>query len=215
MSKIRVDTGIRVIESRVARACWTRSAAVRRTALSSSVRARSAETSSTLLSVIQPNSAGDSSSRTTILTSAEVSMYQAKAQYRSASRIAASSRDNGGPTSGIGSCAMSRRGGRAAPAAIRRCNGDVGIGVNWATGRPRSVITTVSPAAASATTADAFCLSARMPTSDMCYIVVHSALSARDTFGVLSRDRAGLTRHVRPKPEHAQAYVSDSSQMSQ
>jgi hypothetical protein len=34
---------------------------------------------------------------------------------------------------------------------------------------------TVSPDAASATTADAFCFSARIPTSDMCYIVAHGA----------------------------------------
>jgi hypothetical protein len=33
------------------------------------------------------------------------------------------------------------------------------------------VIVTVSPAAASATTADAFCFNARIPTSRMCYIV--------------------------------------------
>jgi hypothetical protein len=40
-----------------------------------------------------------------------------------------------------------------------------------ATGRPRLVIVTVSPAAASATTADAFCFNARIPTLDMSYIV--------------------------------------------
>lgn len=44
-------------------------------------------------------------------------------------------------------------------------------GTIWATGRPRSVIVTSSPAAASATTAEAFCFKARMPTSDMFYVV--------------------------------------------
>jgi hypothetical protein len=44
-------------------------------------------------------------------------------------------------------------------------------GTIWATGRPRSVIVTISPVAASATTAEAFCFSARIPTSDMFYIV--------------------------------------------
>jgi len=45
------------------------------------------------------------------------------------------------------------------------------MAVIWATGRPRSVIVTVSPDAASATTADAFCFNARIPTSDMCFMV--------------------------------------------
>ena len=39
--------------------------------------------------------------------------------------------------------------------------------------RPRSVMVTVSPAAASATTAEAFCLRARIPTSGMCFNVAH------------------------------------------
>src|SRR5690606_25022685 len=50
-------------------------------------------------------------------------------------------------------------------------SGDEGIAVSCATGRPRSLIVTVSPATAAATTAEAFCFSARVPTSDMCYSV--------------------------------------------
>ena len=38
---------------------------------------------------------------------------------------------------------------------------------------------TVSPAAASATTADAFCFNARIPTSDMCFVVTHWLRRAR------------------------------------
>jgi hypothetical protein len=45
------------------------------------------------------------------------------------------------------------------------------MGVICATGRPRSVMVTVSPAWAWATTAEAFCFKARIPTSLMCYIV--------------------------------------------
>ena len=42
-----------------------------------------------------------------------------------------------------------------------------------ATGRPRSVIVTGSPAATVLTTADAFCFNARIPTSAMFYNVAH------------------------------------------
>ncbi len=50
-----------------------------------------------------------------------------------------------------------------------------------ATGRPRSVIVTVSPPAAAVTTLDAFCFRARIPTSDMFYIVAHIRMGwARD-----------------------------------
>lgn len=66
---------------------------------------------------------------------------------------------------------MLRRAGRASPARTKPSNRDPATGDNCATGRPRSVIVTVSPAAASATTADAFCFNARIPTSRMCYIV--------------------------------------------
>lgn len=45
------------------------------------------------------------------------------------------------------------------------------IGTNCGTGLPCSVMVTDSPAAAAATTADAFCLSARIPTSVMCHAV--------------------------------------------
>src|SRR5690606_13707079 len=61
--------------------------------------------------------------------------------------------------------------GRASPAATRPSRLESGSGTSWATGRPRSVTVITSPAAARATTSDAFCLSARMPTSVMCYIV--------------------------------------------
>lgn len=45
------------------------------------------------------------------------------------------------------------------------------MGESCATGRPRSVTITVVPAAACATTADAFCFNSRMPTVLMCYTV--------------------------------------------
>lgn len=68
---------------------------------------------------------------------------------------------------------MRRRAGRASPARTNASSRDDGTGTNWATGRPRSVIMIVSPAAASATTADAFCFNARIPTSLMFYMVAH------------------------------------------
>lgn len=67
---------------------------------------------------------------------------------------------------------MARLGARARPEPSSRWRAVAGIGVRRATGRPRSVIVTVSPAAAVATTAEAFCFNARIPTSDMCFIVV-------------------------------------------
>ena len=85
--------------------------------------------------------------------------------------MASNSVDRFGPSPGAGRSAMLRRGGRARPE-MRSCSSrEVGIGVRSATGRPRSVMVTVAPAAASATTAEAFCLRARMPTSSMCFIV--------------------------------------------
>ncbi len=63
-----------------------------------------------------------------------------------------------------------RRAGRARPEARRALSFEEGIAVNWATGLPRSVMVTVSPPAATVTTAEAFCLRARMPTSAMCFI---------------------------------------------
>ncbi len=48
------------------------------------------------------------------------------------------------------------------------------------------MIVTVAPAAASATTADAFCLSARIPTSDMCFIVAHVWEIAASVIGVVA-----------------------------
>ena len=46
-----------------------------------------------------------------------------------------------------------------------------------ATGRPRSVIVTDSPATTRLTTADAFCFSARIPTSATFYNVAHNGRS--------------------------------------
>ncbi len=66
---------------------------------------------------------------------------------------------------------MFRRGARAVPAFRSACSLDVGMALFWATIRPRSVIVTVFPAIASATTAEAFCFSARMPTELMCFVV--------------------------------------------
>ena len=94
-------------------------------------------------------------------------------QYRSSLRISRSARDRSGPGSGTGRSTTLRRAGRARPSSISPRRRDRGIAVIRATGRPRSVMVTVSPAAASATTADAFCLSARIPTSDMCFNVAH------------------------------------------
>lgn len=64
-----------------------------------------------------------------------------------------------------------RLAGRARPASTRMATGSPINGASLATGRPRSVIVTTSPAAASVTTAEAFCFSARMPTVFMSYIV--------------------------------------------
>lgn len=47
------------------------------------------------------------------------------------------------------------------------------MGVNSATARPRSVIVIVSPVEALATTAEAFCFSARIPTSLTFFNVEH------------------------------------------
>lgn len=94
-------------------------------------------------------------------------------QYRSSSRISMSARDRSGPGSGTGRSPSRHRAGRARPSSIRARRRDLGIDVIRATGRPRSVMVTVSPAAASATTADAFCFRARIPTSDMCFNVAH------------------------------------------
>lgn len=91
-----------------------------------------------------------------------------------------SASDRDGPGAGAGRSRMARRGDLTLPAARRRSRGDAGIAVSCATGRPRSVIVTVSPAAALATTADAFCFKARMPTSDMCYIVAHASVVVAD-----------------------------------
>jgi hypothetical protein len=51
------------------------------------------------------------------------------------------------------------------------------MGVNRATARPRSVIVIVSPVAAWATTAEAFCFKARIPTSLMFFNVAHWAVN--------------------------------------
>ena len=65
-----------------------------------------------------------------------------------------------------GGRSLSRRwAGRTRPDATRASTRLDGTGTSWATGRPRSVIVTSSPATASATTAEAFCFSARIPTS--------------------------------------------------
>ncbi len=55
----------------------------------------------------------------------------------------------------------------------------MGNWTSWATALPRSVITTGSPAAASATTAEAFCLRALIPTVFMYFIVAHRAVRSR------------------------------------
>jgi hypothetical protein len=91
---------------------------------------------------------------------------------------------------------IDRRAGRARPSTSIVCSGDEGSGVNIATGRPRSVMVTVSPAAALATTADAFCLRARIPTSLTCFNVAHGrehgiATSTRPAAEDESRDANG------------------------
>lgn len=62
--------------------------------------------------------------------------------------------------------------GRARSVAINVSSRVEGIGDIMATGRPRSVMVTKPPAAASATTAEAFCFKARIPTLAM--FVAHS-----------------------------------------
>ena len=74
-----------------------------------------------------------------------------------------------------------RRAGRARPASMRSRSEPSPIGTNRATGRPRSVIVTVSPAATSATTAEAFCFSSRIPAVFMCYVVAHEGWPASRT----------------------------------
>ena len=59
----------------------------------------------------------------------------------------------------------------ARPASMSSSNLDATIGTIRATGRPRSVTVTTSPAATLATTLEAFCLRARIPTSVMCFSV--------------------------------------------
>lgn len=66
---------------------------------------------------------------------------------------------------------MRRRAGRRRPEDRSLSKELDGMGESWATARPRSVIVTVWPEAADATTADAFCLRARIPTWFMYYIV--------------------------------------------
>ncbi|MCY3662003.1 MAG: hypothetical protein OXH28_04145 [bacterium] len=68
-----------------------------------------------------------------------------------------------------------------------------------ATGLPRSVIVTACPTATPATTAEAFCFRARMPTSDMFYIVVHSSGHGQSagngpTISAVNLDALGNTR---------------------
>ena len=75
--------------------------------------------------------------------------------------------------------ARGRRGGRAVPVATNCASRWAGIAVNCATGRLRSVIVTVSPASACATTADAFCFRARIPTVAMSFNVAPVLLAAR------------------------------------
>jgi len=94
-------------------------------------------------------------------------------QRSSASRRAANAADRSGPGSGAGRSDIERRARRARPASTSARSRDTGIAVICATGLPRSVIVIVSPPAASDTTADAFCLRARIPTSDMCSIEAH------------------------------------------
>lgn len=102
-------------------------------------------------------------------------------QYRSPFRIDSNSAERSGPLSGGASSTISRRAGRARPASTSASNRDSGIAVICATGRPRSVMVTVSPDAASATTADAFCFRARIPTSDMCFVVAQWWLEILDS----------------------------------
>lgn len=84
---------------------------------------------------------------------------------------------------------MSRRAGRSRPESTRACTLDVGSAVMRATGRPRSVMTISSPAAASATTRDAFCRRALMPMVPMCFKVARArrTRTAPDTCGATSR----------------------------
>jgi hypothetical protein len=84
---------------------------------------------------------------------------------------------------------IDRRAARPWPAARSDSRGEEGRGESWATARPRSVIVMVSPAAASATTADAFCLRARIPTVTMFSIVAHSVDESLPCFGEVGHFR--------------------------
>jgi hypothetical protein len=96
-------------------------------------------------------------------------------QYRSASRISSNTSDTDGRprrrAAGAGRSPSLRSAGRAFSAATNASIRPEITGTIIATGRPRSVIVITSPAATSATTAEAFCFNALTPTSDMFYIV--------------------------------------------
>ncbi len=100
---------------------------------------------------------------------------------------------------------MDRLAGRPRPASSNDRNGDAGIGVSNATGRPRSVIVTVSPAVACATTADAFCFKDRIPTSLMFYTVALCLLEESTMFRS-PRASHSLVASSRPRLPHHTAH---------
>jgi hypothetical protein len=96
-------------------------------------------------------------------------------QDRSCSRMASRSsvsegpspaRSRGGPSSASG-----RVGSRSAPETRSSSSCPQAMGTSRATGRPRSVTVTISPAAARAKTFEACCLSSRMPTVGISFVV--------------------------------------------
>jgi len=85
---------------------------------------------------------------------------------------------------------MRRSAGRARPASSIPSSRDAGIAVIRATGRPRSVIVMDCPAATSATTAEAFCFRARIPTVEMFYTVAHWTVDPDEGLPALLPDAA-------------------------
>ena len=108
-------------------------------------------------------------------------------QYRSSARISASASESFGPVIGVGMSARLCRAGRARPEVTNSSRREAGIAVRRATGCPRNVMVMTSPAAALATTAEAFCFNALIPISVMCYIVALRSHTVRDTMMWLFR----------------------------
>lgn len=120
-------------------------------------------------------------------------------QYRSRCRELTSASVKFGPGCGSGNSVIGFLAGLTNPASMSSCRREPGIGVNRATGRPRFVIVTISPAAAAATTADAFCFRALIPTVlELCFMVVHRNVSTEPS--ICRRAFSTRSRLTKRKP---------------